>query len=141
MIRETTYDAYEYIKANGLLGARQWEVYHWLTKHGPCTANELYDFMDESGTAQVNNNTATRLGELRDRGVVTEVDERKCTITDRRCIVWQCTSQLPKAIERNKIPKREQLRRLRAATNYALKVFKERGRSHYDEMQNILAGE
>ena len=42
----------------------------------------------------------TRLGELRDIGVVTELGTVSCPITGRRVILWDVTSKLPTNFEK-----------------------------------------
>lgn len=142
MVRETSREVLRQIEDEGLLSEKRARVYKALFKHGPCTANELYRKSDlKVKTTQAN--IHPRLGELRSMGVVTEVSERKCLITNRTAIVWDVTKKLPKDFKHSSkhLTKREMLRRYTAATNYALKVFKSRGKNHFDEMMRILEGE
>jgi hypothetical protein len=97
MVRETSIAAYNAIKDNGLLSGRRFEVYEFLFQHGPCTGNELLAKMKLeidrfNGNAP---NVVTRLGELRDFGVVRELGTRKCNITGMTVTVWDVTDKLP----------------------------------------------
>lgn len=92
MIRSTSREAYNTIKANGLLGKRQWEVYNLLFLHGPCTAMELRKFFPEG---IVDSQIRARLNELRKFGVACEVRTRKCTVTGMNVIEWDVTDRLP----------------------------------------------
>lgn len=99
MIRQTSLEAYNTIKENGLLSGRRLEVYSALYEYGPCTGTELFYKMNKSRNPS-HSNITTRLGELRDMGVVKEVEERACNITGMKVIVWDCTSNLPVKFEK-----------------------------------------
>lgn len=104
MIRQTSRDAYNEIRTNGLLSQRRWEVYDALYKWGPCTANELYAHMTlkTRSTDQSNTNVRARLNELRECAAASEVGTRACKITGCNVIVWGISGKLPVAL-----PKRE----------------------------------
>jgi Fe2+ or Zn2+ uptake regulation protein len=138
MVRHTSKQVFKQINDEGLLSQKRLFIYRELYKHGPATANELYKKGTYPDTSQAN--IYARLNELRERGVATEITERKCDITNRKAIVWDVTAKLPKDFKADTVTNREKMRRLRAASNYALKVFKLRGKQHYDLMQDILAG-
>ena len=94
MVRDTSSSTYYAIEANGLLSKRRFEVYSALFKHGPCTANELFDQM-QKGEARNAANITTRLGELRKQGVAVEIEQRPCKVTGHQANVWDVTSKLP----------------------------------------------
>lgn len=96
MIRETSREAYDRIKAEGLLSERRFEVYEITFLHGPGTAGELSQHTHK----QNRNNFATRLTELRHQGVVREVGERECKVTGYTAIVWEVTDDLPVPFKR-----------------------------------------
>lgn len=85
--RQSSAAAWAVIKANGLLSQRQAEVYEALVNAGPVTANELVRHMKLD--KRVNTNIITRLGELRDRGIVDETTTRICAVTGKKVIVWE----------------------------------------------------
>lgn len=97
-MRQTSIDAYEQIKSEGLLSKLQLQIYDTLYRNGPLTAQETWHMLrDEQamvGEARINGITP-RFSELAARGVVKEVGTRKCRISGRVCIVWDVTSSLP----------------------------------------------
>lgn len=102
MARHTSIEAFNTIKENGLLSKRRLEVYSALFKHGPCTANELGVQLRKMFAENVNLNVVTRLGELRNVGVVSEIRERACSITGMTVIEWDVTSKLPMKFDKHK---------------------------------------
>jgi len=96
MTRQTSRDAYYRIRDGGLLGKRQFEVYHILSCHDPLTGGEVCDIIRQNGRVENRNATASRLGELRDRGVIEELDvTRICKVTGNKVTVWAVTANLP----------------------------------------------
>jgi hypothetical protein len=105
MVRQTSITAYNQIKEEGLLSERRWQVYDTLFNHGPCTANELakhFEKMNFLLPGNVNLNIVTRLGELRNMGVVSELKERPCRVTGMTVIEWDVTDRLPIKLEQPK---------------------------------------
>jgi S-adenosylmethionine:diacylglycerol 3-amino-3-carboxypropyl transferase len=95
-MRQTSIDVYNEIKNNGLLSDLRFKVYSSLFKYGACTANELVKKMADSGDKLESRDFfAQRLSELRNLGVIREVNKRKCEITGRIAIVWEVTNNLP----------------------------------------------
>ncbi|KKK74107.1 hypothetical protein LCGC14_2887060, partial [marine sediment metagenome] len=78
--------------AGGLLSAQRFRVYSALRNHGPCTAIELAERFGIGWRHTI----SRRLPELRDRGVVRELDTRVCNVGGRPSIVWETTDALPK---------------------------------------------
>lgn len=99
MIRETSLEAYKEIRRNGLLKKRQLEVYTALFERGPSTATEIFYALSKSRNPS-HSNVTTRLGELRDKGVVREVQKRRCTVTGKMVIEWETTNRLPIKFEK-----------------------------------------
>lgn len=98
MTRETSLEAYHRIKDEGLLSVRRWQVYDVLFHNGPLTANQMIKLFQSRYPQYRLTNTgslATRLSELRDRGVVHEVAEIKCPVSSFRTIQWDVTDKLP----------------------------------------------
>jgi len=104
MIRETSIEAYNTIRDQGMLSRRRWEAYDGLFKYGPCTGNELIKKIigQENGyhAVRTQTNIITRLGELRDMGCVKELGETVCSITKMKVILWDVTNNLPKKLTR-----------------------------------------
>lgn len=94
--RRTSLEAFQRIRENGLLSKTRWTVYELLYREGPLTGHEV-DARLANGS---NRNPCyhQRLSELRDRAVVMEIGERKCSITGHRAIIWDVTEFLPREI-------------------------------------------
>lgn len=107
MTRQTSIDVYHQIKDNGLLSKLRWEVYDFVFKNGPCTAKDL-DLALRSSTQSTGVYT-TRLSELRDAGVLEEVGETACKFTGHTVILWDVTASLPRKLEKDKLPTRNEL--------------------------------
>jgi hypothetical protein len=92
MIKQTSIDCYNQIKANGLLSKRRFEVYKELIGKTPCTATELQNSMDFNNGGR---DCMKRISELRDLGVIYEKGIRKCKVTGKNVIEWDLTDKLP----------------------------------------------
>lgn len=92
--RDTSVKAFKKINASGLLRKMQLEAYNILYNHGPLTANEVYRLSGHSSNSE-RHSFPQRIGELTVKGVVTEVGEKRCEITNRKVIVYDVTSKLP----------------------------------------------
>lgn len=90
-IRKSSIEAYNFLKDNDLLGEKQFKVYDILFDKGPLTANEINQFFGNANI--VNKNIHARLVELRDYGLVEEIDTRECCITKRIVIEWDVTDR------------------------------------------------
>lgn len=122
--RLTSVEAYHEIENNGLLSRRRWQVYKALYSHGPCTANELYQYLPPSKSANAGNIT-TRLGELRDMNCVDEVGTRVCSVTGKNCIVWDVNGNLPQPPPKRET-KDEEIKRLK----YTIKELESQNRMY-----------
>jgi hypothetical protein len=101
VVRETSLEAFEYIRENGLLSKRRWQVYEYVFRHGPCTAAQvvfgLRQPQEQSGTYN------TRLSELERMGLIKELGETVCQFTNRTVILWDVTKELPKKLCRTEL--------------------------------------
>jgi len=97
MIRQTSIDTYIKIESEGLLSKRRFEVYSELYKNGPLTRSEIARNISFIGYA---GNVSARLTELRASGVVVEIGEKKCNVTDQQVILWDVTKNLPIEIKK-----------------------------------------
>jgi hypothetical protein len=115
MIRETSKQAYLEILQDELIGKKQRLIIAAMIEGGfieypngdyrSVTANELYrNYLSKSGIA--NANIHTRLGELRDLGIVAEKFKRKCMITGREVITWAFLSGV-KPVKFTRISKKD----------------------------------
>lgn len=94
MVRQTSAIAFKEVKDSGYVGRRQKEAYSALYIHGPATASELF-YKVNLGRNVSHSNITTRLGELRDLGLVYKTQKRVCSRTGRLVIEWDVTDKLP----------------------------------------------
>jgi len=87
-VRQTSQQAYQQIKAQGLLSKQRLAVYEWLYINGPATASQI-----EYGLRSKDSHKRT--SELRDQGAVTEAYEASCPITGQQAIFWDVTCAIP----------------------------------------------
>jgi Fe2+ or Zn2+ uptake regulation protein len=99
-VRDTSIEAYNRIKADGLLCRKRLEVYEWLYHHGPATGMEVHRGLGGQGNAN-NANVRARLNELREMGVVKEMEDTvECQVTKMTVIQWDVTPNLPTPLEK-----------------------------------------
>ena len=91
--RQTSIDCYNQIKEEGLLSKMRFKVYESILKKAPCTSAEVLSTMLSKNSAITS--SRARFTELRELGVIYEVQNRKCTITGRTSIEWDLTDRLP----------------------------------------------
>jgi hypothetical protein len=94
-VRETSIEAYNYVKDYGNLPESRWSIYSVLFEHGPLTATECFQRMKSVGGVQINYNTRARLNELRDMGLVRELGTKRCSVTNMDVILWDVTANKP----------------------------------------------
>lgn len=92
MIRDTSTEAYNYLTREGILSRRRREAYKLLFKKGPGTASEIC--WGDVNRDLPNQNFITRLGELRDMGLASEIETRQCKRTGKTAIVFDVTSRM-----------------------------------------------
>ncbi len=93
MIRQTSIEAFNQLKASGAITGRRLQVFEVLAKLGPMTAGELKEKMTEIiDTRAIDVASAhKRLTELRDSGLAQELGSRKCKVTGKMVIEWDVT--------------------------------------------------
>lgn len=92
-MRNTSIQAYNHIKEDGLLSKMRMRVYETLYLHGPLTGRELNFRMAVPGEASASFHK--RLSELEDLGVVETVGTRPATQDTEAAILWDATDRLP----------------------------------------------
>lgn len=102
MIRETSIEAFNKIRDEGLLSNRRMQVYTVLFENGPLTGNEVFELLKNEYNIQFKNapSIVSRLGELRNMGVVKEVGKKLCSISGMTVILWDVTKNLPVKFDR-----------------------------------------
>lgn len=83
-MRETSVEAYEKIKASGLLSKRRWQVYDILFRCGPLTARQIAEDFGVPGGWK-------RCSELQEMGLIREVGTRVDSKTQQTVLVWDVT--------------------------------------------------
>ena len=96
--RQTSIDCYTQIKQEGLLSKMRFKVYEGILKNAPCTSAEVLSTLLSKNSAITS--SRARFTELRELGVIYEVQTRKCTITGRTSIEWDLTDRLPVNIKK-----------------------------------------
>jgi len=104
MTRQTSIEAYNKIKENGLLSKRRWEVYDILFRHGPMTAGEIFKVGNLEGMwkKSVKATVCSRLTELRMMGVAEELPHRICSESGMTTILWMLNDREPVKFEKPK---------------------------------------
>ena len=100
MIRETSIEAFNKIKENGLLSVRRMQVYEVLFHDGPLTQNEAHKLLWKLGIRTEKQSITPRFNELYQVGVIKEVGKKVCSVTGNNCILWDVTKNLPVKFEK-----------------------------------------
>lgn len=104
MIRDTSLEAYQRIKAEGLLSEKRMAAFEVLFHHGPATAMELRKHFPKN---HVDSQIRARLGELRTLGVAYERGVKVCSVTGMNVIEWEVTKNIPMKPDK---PKRKRIK-------------------------------
>jgi predicted transcriptional regulator len=127
--RQTSIDCFNEIKRNGLLSKMRFEVYSALLSMGkPSTTREVYQTMN------VLKQEATRFTELRNLGVIYEVQNRKCTVTGRTSIEWDLTDRLPVNFKNKNKTKKQ---RIEDAINSFRELYKNKNNSTTQDWKTV----
>ncbi len=103
MARETSIQAFNTIKENGLLSERRWRVYEILFKHGPMIGSQVAEAYREIYGRTSNSETVrNRLTELRDMGCVAEMGKTIDEKTGMSVIQWDVTKRVPVKVDKSK---------------------------------------
>lgn len=98
MIRDTSIEAYNTIKANGLLSERRFEVYEALYFFGPMTQTQVSARIKHALAHSI----TPRFAELKHMGVIIEVGEVICETTGMNVILWDVTKNLPTPLDKKR---------------------------------------
>jgi len=97
MTRQTSTEAFEAIRASGILGERTWQTYATLFKHGPMTQAECWQKIPLAGSVPQRSITP-RFAQLLRKGFIrylVDLDlkplKRKCAVSGKACMVWDVT--------------------------------------------------
>ena len=130
--RQTSIDCYNQIKEEGLLSNMRFKVYEAILKKAPCTSAEVLSIMLSKNSAITS--SRARFTELRELGVIYEVQNRKCTITGRTSIEWDLTDRLPINI---KNPNKTKKHRVDDALNSLRELYKKKNNSTIEDWKLV----
>jgi len=105
--RQTSLDCFNQIKTEGLLSKMRLKVYEAILRKAPCTSGEAFATMTTKEN-QISQSRA-RFTELRELGVIYEVQNRKCTITGMNVIEWDLTDRLPVTLKNTNKTKKQKV--------------------------------
>lgn len=94
MIRETSIEAYNQIKANGLLSKRRFQIYDCLYFNGPMTAMEVFKKLG------LRTNQSGRFTEMEKLEVIQDAGTKLDDETGMTVTLWDVTSGLPQKIKK-----------------------------------------
>ena len=134
MTRQTSIEAYRTIQDEGLLTKSRLVIYKNLFVRGPCTASQLH----QSLGWRVKGSISARLTELVQMGVVTEVTEAKCPISNQTVIFFDVTDKLPVKMKKDKTLT---LRQAKQRMDRALLLLEEKTDDFSKMILEILRGE
>ena len=131
-IRQTSIDCYNKIKSEGLLSKMRLKVYEAILRKAPCTSGEAFATMTtkENQISQ----SRPRFTELRELGVIYEVQNRKCTITGRTSIEWDLTDRLPVNLKKTNNTKKN---RTDNALNSLRELYKNKNNSTVEDWKEV----
>ena len=130
--RQTSIDCYNKIKSEGLLSKMRLKVYEAILRKAPCTSGEAFATMTTKEN-QISQSRA-RFTELRELGVIYEVQNRKCSITGMSVIEWDLTDRLPIKIKSSNTTKKN---RVNDALNLLRELYKNKDISTNDDWREV----
>lgn len=127
MARDTSKQAYEYIRTNGILDKRHWQTYDYLFRYGPLTPNEVHAKIEENEGHTNKPSITPRFARLERMGIIRELGERICSVTKMTCCYYDVTSKVATREDflESKLPSRKELeaenKELRELLNEAIR--------------------
>lgn len=108
-VRDTSVDAYQILRDEGILGNRQHQVLTWLAEYieekGACpTARELFQWLAvDKAIEEVQlggpNYVKPRITELKEIGYVEEKGKKECSVTERKAYKLDVVNPAQKNVE------------------------------------------
>lgn len=89
MVRDTSIEVYNKIKADGLLSKKRFELYDHIYHYGPLTASSAFKALGWK------TNQSGRFTELEQRGVIRAIGKTEDADTGHTVTLWDITSHLP----------------------------------------------
>lgn len=91
-MRETSVEAYHYIRETGILGEARTKTYLILYAHGPMAQ---FEFEGYEHTKHYGGTLSKRVNELEEMGLARDVGRKLNPLSGRECIVWDVTLKIP----------------------------------------------
>jgi hypothetical protein len=130
--RKTSIDCFNQIKEEGLLSNMRFKIYESILINAPCTSAEVLSTMLSKNSAITS--SRARFTELRELGVIYEVQNRKCTITGRTSIEWDLTDRLPVNMKKTNKTKKH---RTDDALNSLRELYKNKNNSTVEDWKEV----
>ena len=130
--RQTSIDCFNQIKEEGLLSNMRFKIYESILINAPCTSAEVLSTMLSKNSAITS--SRARFTELRELGVIYEVQNRKCTITGRTSIEWDLTDRLPVNMKKTNKTKKH---RKDDALNLLRELYKNKNNSTVEDWKEV----
>jgi chromosome segregation and condensation protein ScpB len=126
-IRQTSIDTFNQIKEEGLLSNMRLKMLEAILNNAPCTASEAFKVLG------CKTNQSGRITELKELGVIYEVQTRICNVTGRSAIEWDLTDRLPENVNL----KNNKKNRVNNAINALRELYKNKKTSTDDDWRNV----
>ena len=142
-VAQTSLEAYEYIKANKILGDKKQKVYDiFYESNRPMTGAEVSGlYKRKYPTSQHSETIRNRITELSDQGFLEVIGTTTCSTTKRNVSVFQLTKNIvPKKVEKETFKmKKERIMELMKNLGLSLPKGKERDdfRVIYQLIENL----
>ena len=120
------------LKQEGLLSKMRFKVYEGILKNAPCTSAEVLSTLLSKNSAITS--SRARFTELRELGVIYEVQNRKCTITGRTSIEWDLTDRLPVNVKKSNKTKKH---KIGDALNSLRELYKNKDTSSDEDWKTV----
>lgn len=123
IMRQTSIEAYNYVKENGILARFQFQVYETVYLNDGITQNECHRIMEDTYKRRINKPSVTpNFARLKEMLLIEEIGERDCRVTGRNCLIYSITGNRPFIVKKDKPKsKDQQIKELREEIE-ALKV-------------------
>ena len=96
VMRKTSIDAYNAIRASGLLSKMRLRVLEAIAFNDPCTSGEAFKWlMDKGEYSNPLSQSRARVTELKKLGVIREFGIRKCNVSGQKTLVYELTGNGP----------------------------------------------
>ena len=100
MVRDTSLEAYNKIKADGLLSKRKWQVYDIVYHNGPLTAHRIVEIAKIESPSANQTSFNARLSELEELGVIKSEGKEVHPVSGKNCYLWFSTGEMPVDIDK-----------------------------------------